>query len=324
MLEREEGTSDGEPARLLAVPAGDEVVVAGAALDDQEEALATLLALGGAALLAALLLGSAAGYWAAGIALRPVEAMRAGAEAITDTPDRRLPVPPVDDEIGRLGATLNAMLERLEEAAAKERRFVADASHELRTPLTILKSEIDVALATDRPAEELRAALASAGEEADRLTRLAEDLLVLARAGEGALPLAPEPVAVRGLLDDAAARNRRRGEISVAAPAGPDRRGRPRAAAAGADEHARQRAAPRRRAGRAERRGRRRQRADRGARPRPRVPAGLRRPRVRALRPRRTPAAAAAARASAWRSSTRSRAPTAAPRRSPPRTPARA
>jgi two-component system, OmpR family, sensor kinase len=220
VLEREAGTTDDEPARLLAVAADAEVVVAGAALDDQEEALATLLALGGAALLAALLLGSAAGYWAAGIALRPVEAMRAGAEAITDTPDRRLPVPPVDDEIGRLGATLNAMLARLEEAAAKERRFVADASHELRTPLTILKSEIDVALATDRPAEELRAALASAGDEADRLTRLAEDLLVLARAGEGALPLAPEPVAVRGLLDDAAARNRRRGEISVAAPAG--------------------------------------------------------------------------------------------------------
>jgi signal transduction histidine kinase len=217
-VDREHGAADGEPARLLAVPAGAEIVVVGAALDDQREALATLLALGGLALLAALLLASAAGYWVAGIALRPVEAMRAEAEAITDTPDRRLPVPPAEDELGRLGATLNAMLGRLEAAAAKERRFVADASHELRTPLTILKSEIDVALAAERPPHELRAALASAGDEADRLIRLAEDLLVLARADEGKLPIAPEAVPLRELLEDVAARNRRRGEISVAAP----------------------------------------------------------------------------------------------------------
>ena len=141
--------ANGEPARLLAAPgrSGDELVVVGAALDDQREALAALLTFGGLGLAAALLLASAAGYWVAGLALRPVEAMRSEAEAITDSPDRRLPVPPVDDEIGRLGATLNAMLARLEharaaeqEAVAKERRFVADASHELRTPLTILRA----------------------------------------------------------------------------------------------------------------------------------------------------------------------------------------
>ena len=136
-------------------------------------------------------------------------------------------MPPVDDEIGRLGATLNAMLARLErsraaeqEAVAKERRFVADASHELRTPLTILKSEIDVALGAERAPGELLAALASAGEEADRLIRLAEDLLVLARADEGELRLVPETVALRELLDGAAARNGGRGEIVVDAPAG--------------------------------------------------------------------------------------------------------
>jgi two-component system, OmpR family, sensor kinase len=228
-LERENGAADGEPARLLAVPAraAGEIVVVGAALDDQREALAALLALGGLGLVAALLLASAAGYWVAGLALRPVEAMRAEADAITGTPDRRLPVPPVDDEIGRLGATLNAMLARLErsraaeqEAAAKERRLVADASHELRTPLTNLKSEIDVALSAERAPGELRAALASAGEEADRLIRLAEALLVLARSDEGELPIAPEPVAVRELLDSVAARNGHRGEIVVDAPPG--------------------------------------------------------------------------------------------------------
>ena len=219
-VDREHRAADGEPARLLVVPAGDELVVVGTALDDQREALAALLTLGGLGLAAALLLGSAAGYWVAGIALRPVEAMRAEAEAITGTPDRRLPVPPVADEIGRLGATLNAMLARVERSVAKERRFVADASHELRTPLTILKSEIDVALATQRSPAELRAALGSAGEEADRLIRLAEDLLVLARADEGKLAIAPEPVAVRELLDSVAARNGRRGQIAVDAPPG--------------------------------------------------------------------------------------------------------
>jgi two-component system OmpR family sensor kinase len=219
-LDREHGAADGEPARLLAVSAGDEVVVVGQALDDQREALAALLTLGGLGLAAALLLGSAAGYLVAGIALRPVEAMRAEAEAITDTPDRRLPVPPVADEIGRLGTTLNAMLARVERSVAKERRFVADASHELRTPLTILKSEIDVALGAQRTAVELRAALASAGDEADRLIRLAEDLLVLARADEGELPIVPEPVALRELLDGIAARNGRRGAIVVDAPPG--------------------------------------------------------------------------------------------------------
>jgi signal transduction histidine kinase len=231
-MEREHGAADREPARLLAVPLeqGREIAIVGVALDDQREALSLLLVLGGLGLLAALLVASAAGYWVAGIALRPVEAMRREAQAITDTPDRRLPVPPVDDEIGRLAVTLNAMLERLEragaaerEAVAKERRFIADASHELRTPLTILKSEIDVALQEQRSPEELRAALASSGEEADRLVRLAEDLLVLARADEGRLPIAPEDVDVRELLDGIAARQGRQAgarEIVVEAPPG--------------------------------------------------------------------------------------------------------
>jgi signal transduction histidine kinase len=168
---------------------------------------------------AALLLASAAGYWVAGLALRPVEAMRRQAEEISGEPGRRLPVPPVDDELGRLGATLNAMLARLEQALAAERRFVADASHELRTPLTVLKSELDVALLRERTPAELRAALGSAGEEADRLVLLAEDLLVLARADEGRLPLRREAVRVRDLLETAARRAGTGPAITVDAPA---------------------------------------------------------------------------------------------------------
>jgi len=86
-------------------------------------------------------------------------------------------------------------------ALEREREFVGDASHELRTPLAILKTEIELAGREGRSAEELRAALGSAGEEVDRLSRLAEDLLVLARSDQGQLPLRREPVDLRVLLD---------------------------------------------------------------------------------------------------------------------------
>ena len=155
----------------------------------------------------ALLLASLAGYGLAAAALHPVESMRRRAAAITaETPGRRLPVPDGRDEIARLAETLNAMLGRLEDAVEHERRFVADASHELRTPLALLRAELDLALRRPRSKEELEEALRSAAEESERLTRLAEDLLLIARSEQGELPLVPEPVAVDALLERVAAR----------------------------------------------------------------------------------------------------------------------
>lgn len=156
----------------------------------------------------ALLLASFAGYEVAGSALRPVERMRARAEEITEHHlAERLPLPGSEDEIGRLGATLNQMLGRLEAALARERRLVAEASHELRTPLSVLRTEVDLALKGRRDPAELRAALASVGEEVDRLSRLASDLLVLARADEG-LPVSPARQDPGELLKAAAGRLR--------------------------------------------------------------------------------------------------------------------
>ena len=173
---------------------GPRIVVAGASLADRDEALAELvrqLALAGSA---ALLLASALAYALAASALRPVEAMRAEADGISAAePGRRLPVPSSDDEVARLAATLNAMLERLEVALARERRFVADASHELRTPLAVLKTEVELALRHPRSRAELEAALRRAVRHTDELAGLAEDLLVLARSDEGALPLRRAP-----------------------------------------------------------------------------------------------------------------------------------
>jgi two-component system OmpR family sensor kinase len=116
-------------------------------------------------------------------------------------------VPASADEISALGRTLNAMLDRVEAAVTRERRVISDASHELRTPLTTLRAEVDLALLGDREPAELRAALQSAAEEARRMSRLANDLLVLARADQGRLPLRPERLVARELLDAAAGRS---------------------------------------------------------------------------------------------------------------------
>jgi signal transduction histidine kinase len=188
-----------EGSRLLAVPVRtpgrDRIVVVGASTAENEDAqtdLAQLLLLG---LPAALILASIAGYGVATAALRPVEAMRARAEEIsTAAPDERLPVPATGDEVARLGETLNEMLARIGDAMERERAFVADASHELRTPLAILRAELDLALGEGRSPEELRAALASAAEETDRLSQLTDDLLTIAQTERGELPLRHEPV----------------------------------------------------------------------------------------------------------------------------------
>ena len=199
--------------RVLAVPArdgGEHLAVAVAdSLATPNGELARLRALLLIAGPLALLLASAGGYELARAALRPIDRMRTRAEQITEQDlSERLPVHEAADEIGALGRTLNAMLDRLEAGVARERRVVSDASHELRTPLTTLRAEVDLALMGDRDKAELRASLESAAEEAKRMSRLADDLLVLARADQGRLPLHPRPLAALALLEDAAARAR--------------------------------------------------------------------------------------------------------------------
>jgi signal transduction histidine kinase len=142
----------------------------------------------------ALMLASLGGYLLAGAALRPIEAMRRRAADIsTSSLGDRLPVPSARDEVARLGETLNEMLARIEDGIVRERRFVADASHELRTPLTMLKTELELALRRSRSPEELERSIRSAAEETDRLSRIADDLLLLARSEQGLLPIETEP-----------------------------------------------------------------------------------------------------------------------------------
>ena len=129
-----------------------------------------------------LVLCVAGGYWLAGRALRPIESVTAELNEIQPTNLRsRLPVPPVADEVARLTAVINALLERLERASVTERRFASDAAHELRTPLAVLRTGLEVTLARDRSSDENHAALVAAHREVLSLCRIADELLMLAR-----------------------------------------------------------------------------------------------------------------------------------------------
>lgn len=181
---------DHEPGRLYATRARNgSIVVAGTSTQDSHEALTALTRLLLLGVPGALALTTAAVWALAGVALRPVERLRAEAQALAFGIDgRRLPVPATNDEIQDLAETLNAMLERLEQALERERRFVDDASHELRTPLAVLKTQLELALRKARTADELTDAVRSATEEVASLATLAENLLILARADRGMLP----------------------------------------------------------------------------------------------------------------------------------------
>jgi heavy metal sensor kinase len=200
-----------EPSRLLATPVerGGRrlVLVVGAT---RENGLETLSSFRDELLIAgpiALVLASLAGYLLAGVSLRPVERMRRRADEISaETPGERLPVPETRDEVQRLGETLNEMLGRLEVALARERDFVADAGHELRTPLALLRTELELALRHAESAEELREAIRRSAGEVDRLTQLADDLLLIAASERGKLSLRLEPLEASDLLASVARR----------------------------------------------------------------------------------------------------------------------
>ncbi|WP_086708074.1 sensor histidine kinase [Streptomyces antimycoticus] len=175
-------------------------VIAVAALrrGHRDEALRELLAQLGIAAGLTLLAASYVGYRTARAALDPVERYRHRAATLADgAPRIRLPVPEDrDDEITRLGHTLNQMLDRLEASAERERRFVADASHELRTPLSLLRAELDVALHRPRSAHELTETLRSVDAEVQRLIDLSNALLDLEELGSSKhITRAPEDLA---------------------------------------------------------------------------------------------------------------------------------
>ncbi len=188
-----------DPLRVIAWPAGtagDPLTVIAAVSVTSVAGSLRIVEVGllvGGPLLLALFAGIA--WIAVGRALRPVASLRRGAEEITGAgQSRRLPLPDAQDEIHRLGVTLNRMLDRLEEAGRRQRGFVADAAHELRSPLTSMRAQLEVASQHPDRADWRRL---SEGALADtlRLGRMVEDLLALARLDE-------RPAAILAVADD--------------------------------------------------------------------------------------------------------------------------
>ena len=201
-----------DSSRVLVVPAGDgRFIVVGATLSNSQEVLYRLLELFAVALPVALIVSSLIGWWLAGLALRPGSTAEIrSASSIIRATGRRLPVPDTDPALERLALALNATLDRLQEAYERERSFADNASHELRTPLTVLKAEVDSALAEPRSEADLREALASASAEVDHLVRIAEGLLVLARANGGTIPTLRKEARVDQLVEECLRPARRR------------------------------------------------------------------------------------------------------------------
>ena len=169
----------------VALDAGPGVVIVASSLEDAAQARNAVLPLLGIGLPIVLVAVGALVWFLTGLALRPVERMRAEASSISAAAlDRRLQLPGGRDELHSLAGTLNEMLDRLEQAALRRSRFVSDASHELKSPLAAMRTMVDVAAregADPELADDLR-------EEIDRMNSLVQDLLFLARHDE-ATPL---------------------------------------------------------------------------------------------------------------------------------------
>jgi len=190
------------PLRVVALPVGTDTVVVARPVSTVYESMAVVrVALLIAYPLLILVLVLLARRVVAA-ALGPVEALRTGAERITGEGfTDRLPVPDGRDEIHRLAVTLNGMLDRLAAARARQRAFVADAAHELRSPLANMRTELEVAQRIGDPP-----GTADLLADVERLTRLVDDLLLLARADDAPGLVSREPVDLAHLVRDVGGR----------------------------------------------------------------------------------------------------------------------
>jgi signal transduction histidine kinase len=209
-------TSDDESYRVVGLteqtPSGPVRVFAAASLETVSDNMTELqieLAVGLPLVLAVVALIS---WQVVGRALRPVESIRAQVAEIGGSGhiDRRIPEPAGHDEVWRLARTMNEMLQRLQEAAGRQRRFVADASHELRSPLASLRTQLEVGRDyAHRDDDGIDDQLA----EVERMERLVGDLLLLAKTDERRLVVRSRPVDLRGVVLDEAERARAQGRV---------------------------------------------------------------------------------------------------------------
>jgi heavy metal sensor kinase len=196
------------PVRVLTYPVREagritSIIRVGMSLESVSVTRRRFLLVMAALLPLAVLLAGGGGWLLARRTLRPVDRMTEAARRISaERLDERVHTTGTGDELDRLAATLNAMLDRLDVAFRQIRQFSADASHELQTPLTILQGELEVALRAPRTPDDYRRVLTSALEESARIARLVDGLLLLSRADAGVLRLDRQPVDLARLVTD--------------------------------------------------------------------------------------------------------------------------
>lgn len=196
-------------------PRGSVVVHVAESLEPVEETVATVQRTLLAALGVLLAFVGLISWWIVGRALRPVDAIRGQvAEISASDLSRRVPTPGTDDEIGRLADTMNAMLDRLEEFADRQRRFVADASHELQSPLATSLADLEVALA-DPDGTDWQATASGVAGDAQRMAKLVQDLLFLARADDREVAVPRTLVDLDEVVRNEVARFRDRAPVTV-------------------------------------------------------------------------------------------------------------
>jgi signal transduction histidine kinase len=208
-------TYDGDSFRMLTdpLPRPDGVwqIVVADNLDPVTNAtgqLQRVLFVAAPILLALVMLGA---WLVSGSALRPVDRMRADAEALSEHDDgSRITEPSTVDSLNRLARTFNTLLDRLRVSLDRQRSLVADAGHELRTPLAVLQTELETAIRPHRTRQDLVESITHAQDEVARLAALANDLLFLAEADGGRPIVRRQAATVGGLLDDVDRAFRRR------------------------------------------------------------------------------------------------------------------
>ena len=158
------------------------IIQVGSSLDEVEEMLRSLVYIFSIGILVSIVVAAAIGWFLADKALAPVAGITRKARSIgAENLDERIPIAGPMDEIGSLAATINEMIERLEQSFRRTTQFTADASHELKTPLTVLKGEMEMALRSGDDLEYMKEVIASSLEEIDRMSLIVRNLLDLAR-----------------------------------------------------------------------------------------------------------------------------------------------
>jgi heavy metal sensor kinase len=197
-------TDDEQEVRFYATPfninSNRIAILVGRSTAVVKDVLGTYLNIMGYSALAMVILAGFGGFFLSHRALKPVDKITRAAIEIGEKNLKHRIAVKSEDELGRLGSTLNQMIDRLEGAFDRQRQFTADASHELRTPLAVIQAESTLSLTSERSSEDYRKSLENISQETTHMSSIIERLLFLARSDAGTEPLNLQEVDIQDLL----------------------------------------------------------------------------------------------------------------------------